>query len=238
MPKVIKKTERGTVIAPAWTEEWLERVLKAEGERGRPICGAFARQKSRPCPNPPLPNGRCANHGGKSTGVTSEVIVEQVRNLKFGSDAVGLKEKLYKEINGTDYRLDDPIEAALGMSEISALLVYRYIGAKKDLTLEEVAKACDLLEKAINTNVKLMRSIVERKRGVEGLSQEQLDAMSAQERLKYINNLLFLGTLTDDKKMIKMYEHLSRGLKYEGDLAEANSEELEDEVDTEIVGPG
>jgi hypothetical protein len=32
------------------------------------LCGAHCRTTGEPCKNPPMPNGRCRMHGGKSTG--------------------------------------------------------------------------------------------------------------------------------------------------------------------------
>ena len=32
------------------------------------LCGAHCRTTGKPCKNPPMPNGRCRMHGGKSPG--------------------------------------------------------------------------------------------------------------------------------------------------------------------------
>ena len=46
-------------------------------------CGAFARSTGKPCQAKPLANGRCRNHGGKSTGPkTPEGKKKALMNLK------------------------------------------------------------------------------------------------------------------------------------------------------------
>jgi hypothetical protein len=59
---------------------------KSEGRpHAFPICGARTRE-GHPCKNPPMPNGRCRMHGGKSTGPRTAEGLERIReaNLRTG----------------------------------------------------------------------------------------------------------------------------------------------------------
>lgn len=47
------------------------------------LCGAFARSTGKPCKRKALPNGRCRNHGGLSTGPrTADGKAKALANLK------------------------------------------------------------------------------------------------------------------------------------------------------------
>ncbi|MFZ4809432.1 MAG: HGGxSTG domain-containing protein [Hyphomicrobiaceae bacterium] len=46
--------------------------------RPRRPCGAHARSTGQPCCRPALANGRCANHGGLSTGARSSEGLERI----------------------------------------------------------------------------------------------------------------------------------------------------------------
>lgn len=60
--------------AQGWTWRNIRQLIRCANHAARwqPIegekCGAYARSTGRPCQAPALPNGRCARHGGKSTG--------------------------------------------------------------------------------------------------------------------------------------------------------------------------
>ena len=63
---------------------------------GRPLyskrCGAYARSTGLPCKAKALPNGKCRNHGGLSTGPkTVEGKLKSLMNLKY------VKDKLKRE---------------------------------------------------------------------------------------------------------------------------------------------
>jgi hypothetical protein len=53
-------------------EAWRKRVSRKPTPRvtkkDRPKCGAYARSTDKPCKAKALANGRCKNHGGRSTG--------------------------------------------------------------------------------------------------------------------------------------------------------------------------
>ena len=58
---------------------------------GRPLnskrCGAYARSTGLPCKAKALPNGKCRNHGGLSTGPkTPEGKLKSLMNLKYVQD--------------------------------------------------------------------------------------------------------------------------------------------------------
>jgi len=55
-------------------------------------CGAYARSTGLPCKAKALPNGKCRNHGGLSTGPkTAEGKLKSLMNLKY------VKDKLKRE---------------------------------------------------------------------------------------------------------------------------------------------
>lgn len=46
------------------------------------VCGAWAKSRGRACQRPALSNGRCPNHGGRSSGpITARGAVRGLRNL-------------------------------------------------------------------------------------------------------------------------------------------------------------
>jgi hypothetical protein len=58
-------------------------VALANRKRNRKRCGAHSRSTGKPCQRRALANGRCAIHGGKSTGPkTAEGKQKALRNLK------------------------------------------------------------------------------------------------------------------------------------------------------------
>jgi hypothetical protein len=52
----------------AWRERRSRRPAPPRRRRDMPRCGAYARSTGQPCKAKALPNGRCKNHGGMSTG--------------------------------------------------------------------------------------------------------------------------------------------------------------------------
>tara|TARA_X000001316_G_scaffold1631_2_gene319 strand:- start:323 stop:577 length:255 start_codon:yes stop_codon:yes gene_type:complete len=64
---------------------------------GRPLyskrCGAYARSTGLPCKAKALPNGKCRNHGGLSTGPkTKEGKLKALMNLKHVKDKLKTKD--------------------------------------------------------------------------------------------------------------------------------------------------
>lgn len=239
-------TSLGTKIADNWTEEYIEQVLAVEAEKGRAICGAYGKRKGTPCPNRPLEgSGRCKYHGGASTGPQDTSSMEgNTRTVTLGEKATGLKNRLYEQIYGTKPVFDDPLIRITRMQEISMGIVFNYIEKNlENLTIEDINKITTYLEKLANTDLRLHDSIQREKEQIKKtpLSPEELLEMNPTERLKYINNLLLISTLSDDQELKAYYEVLSKGLKAEGDLTlkaeEQNSnDDYEDDIDDSIDG--
>jgi hypothetical protein len=67
-------------------------------------CGAFARSTGRPCKAKALPNGRCKNHGGMSTGPKSlkgrKAIADATRQRMASGQRKRALEGFYRWLEG------------------------------------------------------------------------------------------------------------------------------------------
>lgn len=239
----VRKTELGTIISPQWTEDYTEQVKQVEQEKGKAICGAKKRKDKTPCTNSPLKNGsgRCKFHGGASTGPKDQV--GNTNALKTGYKADNLKNRLYQKIYGTEPELEDPLTRTNRMQEIGAGLVYRYIENNFDnLDMEKLERVIKTMQIISNTDINIYNTIqAEKERLLQSpLTAEQLQEMTAEERLKYVNNLILISTLSKSDELKMLYETISKALKSEGDLSlkteDMSGEEFDEELDLEIDG--
>jgi hypothetical protein len=68
------------------------------------LCGAYARSTGQPCRAKALPNGRCKNHGGLSTGPKTiegrQVIAEATRKRMTSIERERVLEGFYRWLEG------------------------------------------------------------------------------------------------------------------------------------------
>jgi hypothetical protein len=67
-------------------------------------CGAYARSTGLPCQAKALPNGRCKNHGGLSTGPTTsegrQIIAQATRKRMTTDERIRVLEGFYRWLEG------------------------------------------------------------------------------------------------------------------------------------------
>lgn len=214
----METTPRGTKIHPNWAEEYIKEVLQAEEFKGRAICGAKNR-RGVPCNKRPLANGRCRLHGGASTGPGNQV--GNTNAVKHGLRAESLKEKIYRQIYGTDPSIDNPIVRLARLNEITAGLFYKFISEQEIKSTEQLDQIIRLTDQLVANDSKLYYMLQKEEIKIlqNKITPEELDSMSAEARLKYINNLKLYTALLDSRELADYYEVLTKGLKAEGDLS-------------------
>ena len=71
-------------------------------------CGAYARSTGKPCQDKALPNGRCKNHGGLSTGPKTtegrQAIAESTRQRMASGQRMRVLEGFYRWLDGNGGR--------------------------------------------------------------------------------------------------------------------------------------
>jgi len=72
--------------------------------RGKQTCGAYARSTGYPCQAKAMPNGRCKNHGGMSTGPKTlkgrQTIAQATRQRMASGGGIQALEGFYRWLEG------------------------------------------------------------------------------------------------------------------------------------------
>lgn len=235
----MSQTERGTKIHNDWSEDHVQKIKILENEKERAICGAKNR-RGEPCAKTPLDNGRCKLHGGKSTGPADQA--GNTNAMKTGITAAKTQSKIYEEWYGMIPQQErDPLIRTNRLLMIQNFLLTKYAYEIKDNpTLEDLERLNNAVDQLSRSEMRIDTAMQKRLKK-SGLTKEQLDAMSPQERMNFINNNLLEIMLEDDYEFKGMFQLASMSLKAEGDLAfkaeENKNEEYDDEdIDDSIEG--